>query len=210
MNSITHLIAATICLLSIIANSFAQTPDVESLLDSSFTPNVEGMVSAFAVQPDDKLVIVTQPENSDSFVTRLNPNGTIDPSFRVYAIPRNTAFIYSSVVTLQADGKILITGPECLNGVCEAFSAAFIARLNADGTVDATFQRGLISAKTNECRPFVSVIASTEQGIYVAGTFTEFNGVNRNAVVRLNRDGTLDPTFEYHLTPKLAAPAACK
>jgi len=87
-----------------------------------------------------------------------------------------------------ADGKIL-----CL-GIFTSFnnvSRTRIARLNPDGTLDTTFVVGTGLNST----PVGAVIDEPNQRIYVAGAFTQYNGVSTSRVVRLLYDGTLDTTF---------------
>ena len=72
-----------------------------------------------------------------------------------------------------------------------------LARLNADGTLDLTF-----NPSTGAEDGAVRAVAVQPDGRVIAGgTFTRVNGVTRNHLARFNVDGSLDLTF-------LAAPAA--
>src|SRR5262249_59371666 len=63
---------------------------------------------------------------------RLNPDGTLDPSFDASAQARNIVFC----LALQPDGKILLGGSfSQINGQ----PLGGIARLNPDGTLDPDF-----------------------------------------------------------------------
>ncbi len=86
---------------------------------------------------------------------------------------------------VQPDGKILLGG---------YFSSVLsqtrnrIARLNADGTLDASFNPG---ADGN-----INSLAVQEDGkILVCGQFTQIAGSARSYIARLNPDGTLDGSF---------------
>ncbi len=70
-------------------------------------------------------------------------------------------------------------------------NAQKIARLNADGTLDTTFNPGTGANST------VYDIALLSNGqMYVGGFFTTFNGLaNTNDIVRLNANGTVDTGF---------------
>lgn len=87
----------------------------------------------------------------------------------------------------QPDGKILVAGQfTSMNGV----GRSGIARLNADGSVDPTFNHG---AGTNDT---VYAVALQPDGkVVIGGSFTAVNGVAREYLARLNADGSLDTTF---------------
>jgi len=84
-----------------------------------------------------------------------------------------------SIIT-QTDGKTVVGG---------IFSKG-VARLNSDGFVDPTFNIGTGADST------VSVVYIQSDGkLLVGGNFTSFNGIAANMIVRLNNDGSIDPTF---------------
>ncbi len=92
-----------------------------------------------------------------------------------------------NAVLRLADGKFLVGGSFTeFNGVARNR----IARLNADGTLDASFDPGLGFNGTVE-----ALALGTSSSIYVGGKFTEFNGVVRNSIAHLNADGSLDTSF---------------
>jgi uncharacterized delta-60 repeat protein len=80
-------------------------------------------------------------------------------------------------IALQADGKILAGGSS-------------LARLNADGSRDASFNVG---AGPNDA---VSELLLQPDGrVLVAGNFTQINGVARPFIARLNPNGAVDTSF---------------
>ena len=96
------------------------------------------------------------------------------------------AWVQPTVV--QPDGKILIGG-----GFTSAGGTNWnhLARLNQDGSLDEGFNIG------SGPDSFVYAIAlQSDGGIVVAGSFTHFNGAQRNRVARLEPDGTLDTSFD--------------
>lgn len=110
--------------------------------------------------------------------------GTVDPSFDPGVGPNNRVF----VTTMQADGKVLIAGD---------FTQVMgtprnkIARLNTDGTLDATFDPGSGPGAFN-----VACITVQPDGkILVGGGFFSFSGASASMIVRLNADGSVDPGF---------------
>src|SRR5205814_2235697 len=94
---------------------------------------------------------------------------------------------------LQPDGKILIGGAfTAVNGA----PRNYLARLNADGSVDSGFNPAPI-ADYVRFKPSVQSLALQADGsIVVGGQFTDVGGASRNRIVRLNADGSLDPTFD--------------
>ncbi len=93
--------------------------------------------------------------------------------------------VYS--IALQADSKVLVGGTFYeVNDV----SRMGIARLNADGTLDTTFNPG------DGVNGIVLEIALQADGkILIGGGFDEVNGISRHDIARLNADGSLDSTF---------------
>jgi hypothetical protein len=71
-------------------------------------------------------------------VARVSTGGSIDPTF---TNPNANNIVYATAV--QADGKILIGGTFTLIG---ATARNYIARLNADGTLDATWNPNITVA----------------------------------------------------------------
>lgn len=114
--------------------------------------------------------------------------GDLDLTFAPTGI---TTFSVVNDVVVQPDGKILVAGVFfSMNGA----PAGRIARLNADGSTDATF------APAGGANGDVSVIALQADGkIVIAGNFTSVSGTAMNRIARLNPDGTLDMTFTIGL-----------
>ena len=96
----------------------------------------------------------------------------------------------SAVLALASlgTGKILIGGTFTFYG---GVGRNRIARLNADGSLDAGFDPGL--GADND----VWAIAVQGDGkILIGGDFTSYDGTARNRLARLNADGSLDTTFD--------------
>ena len=111
------------------------------------------------------------------------PAGAIDSGF----IPVSGANDFVNAITLQSDGRVLLGGDfTLLNGL----KRNRFARLNADGTVDNSLDIGLGFNDSVK-----AIIAQPDGRIIASGMFTQFNGVNRNRLVRLNSDGSIDDTF---------------
>ena len=162
--------------------------------DTEFTTNTgsgaNGNVNTVAIQPDGKILVgggfsifngVTVNR-----IIQLNADGTRDTAFTTNTGSGTNGYVQT--ITVQPDGKILVGGAfTTFNGV----TVNRIARLNADGTRDTS--AFTVGAAANDT---VSTIAVQSDGkILLGGTFTTFNGVTVNRIVRLNADGTRDTAF---------------
>jgi uncharacterized delta-60 repeat protein len=157
-----------------------------------------GIVEQIVTQPDGKILICGNFTQYDgvqkSYIARLNADGTLDNSFSA------GVSYWVRTMALQPDGKIVIGG--FFNNV-ESASRNLIARLNADGSLDYSFDPGsgatgsLGTAITGNPSPFIFYTALQPDGkILITGNFTNYNGVSRNGIARLNTNGTLDVTFD--------------
>ncbi|MCU1289713.1 MAG: hypothetical protein JWN60_1942, partial [Acidobacteria bacterium] len=115
---------------------------------------------------------------------RLNADGSLDSSFNSPTLTKPGTVKALAVLT---DGKILVSGDfNRVGGVIKNN----IARLNADGTLDNSFDSG----SGFNVAP-VSIAIQTDGKILAAGSFTTYNGVSRSGAARLNSDGSLDNSF---------------
>ena len=148
--------------------------------DTSFQEVVD-RVSAFEIQPDGKILIGT-----DANIYRLNSNGSLDISY-------NSAILQSSKVNkfvLLPNGQTLVGGAfRTINNII----VNYIARLNADGTLDTSFNPGGTGASAT----INSIDVLPDGKIIIGGSFFAYNGVERKKNARLNSDGTVDNTYNY-------------
>ena len=163
--------------------------NVNGTLDATFNPGVgaNDAVLTTAIQSNGKIIIGggfsyynNTPRN---YVARLNANGTLDATFN----PGTGADNMVWTTTIQGDGKIII------GGIFTSYNGTprnRIARLNADGTLDTTFNPG---TGTNDW--VITAAIQNDGKIIIGGDFTSYDGTSRNHIVRLNADGTLDDTF---------------
>jgi uncharacterized delta-60 repeat protein len=139
---------------------------------AAFAPDVDGEVTSLAVQGDGKIVIggsfTTVNGVARKNLARLNADSSLDTSFD----PGSGPFLIVHSVAVQGDGKVLIGGLfTTVNGI----SRSRVARLNADGSVDAGFDPGV----TIDNR--VNVLAPAAGGkVYIGGSFTAIGTASRN------------------------------
>ena len=89
---------------------------------------------------------------------------------------------------MQPDGKMIIGGDFTMAGGAAHVN---IARLNEDGSVDASF-----TASANNI--VYCVVVQGDGKIVLGGTFTTVNGVTRNRIARLHPDGSLEGTATFN------------
>lgn len=146
-----------------------------------------GFVVALVVQPDGKILVGGgfnsfngQPR---ALVVRLNANGSLDPTFTYPTVATDYRQVAS--LALQADGKVLVGG-----GQSFGTASPGLLRLNADGSVDNTFNVGLGP------NGFVRMVLVQADGKIVAGgSFTQYDGQPAGGLVRLNANGSADASF---------------
>lgn len=132
-------------------------------------------------------------------LARLNLDGTLDKTWRFDP----TAIGYKGLpgkslpgangpinTVIHSDGKILVHGRFTK---FDDASVGSIVRLNADGTIDKTFNIG--GAGTIDAISRISYNAKLNKYLAV-GSFNSFNGTKVNSMVLLNYDGSIDPSFQ--------------
>lgn len=124
-------------------------------------------------------------------IVKLNLDGTIDNSFDTGSGTEDLA----GSITIQGDGKLLI-GNAYINSFNGTMASGMI-RLNADGSVDNTFNPPYLSGGISE-------IVWANDKIYTAASI-DLNGSAATSLIALNSDGTLDAGFEPVLLDGYAA-----
>ncbi|QBB69068.1 hypothetical protein ELE36_00990 [Pseudolysobacter antarcticus] len=182
---------------AIIRNHIARL-NADGSLDMTFDPNANSVVIAVALQPDGKLLLGGNftslspnggPAVMRNRLVRLNADGSLDTAFN----PNPDAAV--SALALQPDGKVLMGGN--FNSLSPngggAISRNHIARLNADGTVDMTFN-------PNANDVVIALALQPDGKLVLGGYFTSLspNGggpIARSRIARLNTDGSVDAIF---------------
>jgi len=127
-------------------------------------------------------------------IARLNLDGTLDKTFRFngdtpFAGPNgNIATLLHESGSLK--GKMLVFGEFTS---FDGQTAGYITRLNADGTIDESFNPGGTGANY-----YIRKVTYNEQTnkYVVVGQFVSYNGRPARYMALLNADGTLDESFQ--------------
>lgn len=162
--------------------------------DTSFAATfINSSVEKVLPLPDGSIVIggwfssVRDSANSDharAGVTRVDATGKVDSSFAAGGGATGTP-VYD--LALQPDGKIVVVGAfTAINGVARNR----VARLNADGSLDLSFDPGTGADGTVH-----AALLQSDGKIVIGGSFTSINGTPREYLARLNSNGSLDTGF---------------
>ncbi|MFH2113729.1 MAG: InlB B-repeat-containing protein, partial [Spirochaetota bacterium] len=172
--------------------------------DAEFNPAGTGAnswITAMTVQPDGKSIIAglftSYNDTARGKIARVNVDGSLDTSFD----PGTGANYQPTWIHVLGNGQILIAGGDfsTYNGT----STGRIARINADGTLDTTFNSGGIGA---DSLIYCGAVQSDGK-ILIGGMFANYNGTAATRLARLDSDGTLDTSFDVGLGPDQAVSA---
>ena len=172
-------------------------------LDPRFDARLEsvGVVQVLLPASDGRYYVAGQFLRLDgaprTAIARMNVDGSLDGGFSVAA-----GGIAGDVLAmaLQSDGKVVIGGTFTHVG---GVARNRIARLNVDGSLDASFAPGY------GCDGAVRGVAVDAAGrILACGEFGHFNGSRRQGLVRMSSDGQIDYSF-FPYAPTLAGDQGC-
>lgn len=157
-------------------------------LDPDFTPGTgpNGVVRALAVRPDGTLLVggsfTTFNQVARPRLVSINATGGLDAVF----VPVNGADGDVHALALQPNRKLIAAGSfNFIGGV----QRPGLARLETNGTVDATFNTG-----TGLSGAFAVALRSDGK-VAVGGSFLSVNSTPRSRLALLNTNGTLDTGF---------------
>ncbi|WP_167856446.1 T9SS type A sorting domain-containing protein [Hymenobacter metallicola] len=141
-------------------------------------------------QPDGKRLVLgnfVRPETRTSvLLLRFNADNTVDETFT-----GNVATLRGSVTNVRVlpSGKLLLIGDGALT--IGGLSRQDLLLLNADGSADPGFDAGVASGAG---RARISAV-QPDGKILLGGTFTTYNGIAAQRIVRLLPTGAVDASF---------------
>lgn len=156
-------------------------------LDANFNIAANGGLSCLAVQPDGKIIVGGLFSSlggvARTNLGRINADGTLDTNFN--AGTPLSYFYRVQTLALQPDGKILVGG--FFTNLCGQ-ARTNLGRLNANGTLDASFNPGVNGM-------VYSLAVQADGNILIGGWFTTLGGQWHTNIGRLTASGTGDSTF---------------
>jgi uncharacterized delta-60 repeat protein len=169
---------------------------------TDFGGGSNGTLGGLVIQADGKILVAGYMGTATDFnfaVYRYLSNGSLDPSFSGdgkasfgFGSGRQDA---ATALAIQPDGKIVVAGYSGdMNGENHNFA---IARLNANGSLDATFSGDGRQGTDFGGDDFAYGLALQPDGkmVIVGQKFDFTNDKYPSAIARYNSDGTLDDTF---------------
>lgn len=165
------------------------------LQDGSFDPsfststNVDLFVRAIDVDANGKILIggdfASVDGQSRNRLARLNDDGTLDLGFDVGTGANQGVY----AVVVLSSGDIIAAGN------FTTFNNAAHSRIVKLDETGAIVPIGEFNSGTGANGRISKVYAYSDGRLLIVGQFTEYNGVSRNRIARLNADGSLDNSF---------------
>ena len=162
--------------------------NADGSVDNSFTPpTMNSNPWELAIQPDGKIVLggffTTISATSRPRIARLNTDGSLDATFNP-GTGANSSVLFIRVL---ASGKLMISGTfATINGTARGG----LALLNTDGSLDGSF----VPAGTTTGTVY-SVTPAAGGGYFASGSFSRIAGADRNTLVLLGSDGSVNPNL---------------
>ncbi len=190
--------------------------NTDGTVDTTFYPDPNAAVSSLVVLPNGQIIaagtftaweqnanitnVTPGPIVDSNYITRVNTDGTVDTSF----VPNPNGGL--STVALQPNGQLLIGGNFTAlqpNRTGIPADRSDIARINADGTIDPSFDpsvNGDVDTITvlSDGSLFVGGDFTSVQvggAALIGGTFANVGGASAPNLARLNADGSFDSSF---------------
>ena len=163
--------------------------NMDGTLDTSFNITTSNIMEIGKISKQNDKYIITGSftsinNNPANHITRLNYDGTSDLTFNSLGLNNSSGI---SKHLILDDGKILIVGSFYFY---QGVSRRNIARLNEDGTLDTSFDPG-----TGASSPIGSLAIQSDGKYIIGGNFSDYNGITKLLLARINEDGTLDTSF---------------
>lgn len=150
-----------------------------------------------AIQSDGKIytsVFTSGVQTANRTLYRINSDGTLDSGFTTFFVnERPSAGQSLWGVTVMPDGRVFVFGNT---------PYGYLARLNADGTNDTSFEDPALtyppgSFPGQPIRPYINSFGEQSDGkIVIAGRFDSVNAITKNFAARLNTNGSVDTGYD--------------
>jgi len=166
-------------------------------IDSSFTIcfSQDNEVYAIEIQEDFKILLSgsfseINAKQANNFI-RLNEDGSIDNSFQTSGTD-----IGPSTILIQPDKKIVLGG---LMNLYNGETCSQIIRLLPDGNIDPSFNLDFrINRFNSKVRPEARLL--TDGSFLFTGEYRYINDGTTRKMIKINRDGNLNPDFYPPMT----------
>jgi hypothetical protein len=180
----------------------------QGLWDSTFNHDATyGQPGGFVRYDSNRILIYGNPlrfSHYDSIpiegMCRIYLDGTLDTTF---TSPINPNISGGSFLPISADslGRFFIVGTFYLKG--DTFRT-FLVRLNANGSIDTTFQYRNGAFAFNGFGGVNTITETPDKGYLIGGYFDQYQGVNKKSIVKVDSNGILEPQYFTSLGPDSA------
>lgn len=145
-------------------------------------------VKSIAIQPDNKILVGGNFSLYQSTYTgcliRILPDGTLDQTFQ----PSIGTYWTVEHLTVMPDNRILFIGNSTSLGVTQGFF-----RLNPDGSLDTATTGNEVT--NGGGAPYTEIKLLSSGKLMAIGDFSQFQGIYRGAIARLDTNFQLDLSF---------------
>ncbi len=167
-------------------------------------------VNDISFQSDGSIIVSGKFSNFSSVyaghLVKLNPDGTINSDFynNLGGNVSNNGYDYELFkAQSQSDNKIVVLTEDKTNFMGSSIPQ-YLSRLNADGTLDTTFNYDSGSPINTISHVGNDLIILPDDSIIIGGNFTYFNtiiygNINVNYIAKTDRNGNLDQEFNQAL-----------
>lgn len=193
--------------------NYAARLNVDGSIDPTFEPRTNNEVQALLQQYDGRVVLgggfTTIQGKAQKYLARLNADGSADVDFFAGGDPVFPGVLGDiHTVATQPDGKILIGGNLDFIGSTPGGRHTALVRLNADGSVDASFHVADFSVAGNPAAGtwVKSLVIRPDGKILAGGAFEVIDGQVRTGLALFAADGTLDPDFSFEILDNFSTP----
>jgi uncharacterized delta-60 repeat protein len=178
----------------------------DGTLDTSFLSGLagaNGSVQSIVCQTDGRILLGGSFGSVNgvfrNFIARVMTDGSLDTSFNPGSGADNV--VNAVAETFIAGAREIYVGGAFGNISGSTSPSPGIARLNNDGSFDASFSVG-----SGADGAVFAIAAYPTNSLYagkvlIGGTFKHFNGMPLNGLARLNVDGSLDTNFNANFAP---------
>lgn len=170
--------------------------------DPTFAPGfASSSINKILVLPNGSLILggwfdswydVNATQYARSGIAMAKADGSFDPDFAVEGGAGGGGNTRVEDIARQPDGKLVVAGDFT---TFHGLDRNGIVRLEADGTIDNSFNVGTGAKIGANAAPVNAVLVQPDGKIIIGGDFTSYNGTAREYLARLNADGTLDTSF---------------
>ena len=161
--------------------------NTDGTLDIAFNPDINGDCYALVVRPNDRIIIggafTTVSGSIRNYIARLDSNGVLDGTFNQSL--NGACRIITLQNTIDHANWMVIAG-DFTEIAGEA--RQYVARLDADGELDASFAPVLDA-------PVLSICVKVDDTILIGGEFTTVDTELHGHIAQFLAVGTLDDSF---------------